>query len=91
MIYILVEHFLNPAGKEFFPDWVLLAEVKLMNYSGFISVELLKDVNDLERTLVCLKFQSEEELVIWAKSEDHKQLLETLSEYMLQKQQSQIL
>lgn len=89
MVIVLVEHFLNAAGKTYFPSWIKETKALLQHYQGFISLDELKLLNE-ERSHLLLRFQSLELLRIWSKSDDHNRMIEKIGPYRLQKQQSQI-
>ncbi len=91
MILVLVEHFLNEEGRLFFPTWVDQVESTVQNFDGFLSLDLVADVENQERTLLILRFKNLELLRIWAKSEAHDRVIGLLKEHRVKKQKSQIL
>lgn len=90
MIVVVVEHFLNEDGQRYFPTWIEeIAEV-LRDVEGFISIRQLNDVDDPERCLLLLRFESIDLLRAWADSEAHDRMIDRLSPYQTRKQTSEI-
>ncbi len=91
MLLILVEHYLDKSGKEYFDKWINEVRSILNKFEGFQSIEKLEDVEDKERNLLLLKFDNIELLRKWSNSEEHNDMIKRLNKYMLKKQKSQIL
>lgn len=90
MIIVLVEHFLNEEGQQYFPTWIEeIAEV-LQDFDGFISIRQLTDIDKPERCQLLLRFESLDLLRRWADSAEHDHMIERLSPYQKRKQQSEI-
>lgn len=89
MIIVIVEHFLNQAGKLYFPSWLMKVRKELKNWPGFKRIELLKK-NDEVSSLLYMEFNSKEELSLWAQSYEHDQLLKLLLPFRLKKQHSEL-
>ncbi len=90
MIYVLIEHYLSEGGKQYFPKWVDAVRDALKSQKGFLQLEQIKDMEDIDRSLLLLQFNTLENLQLWAKSEVHQTLLQNLQHYRIKKQQSQI-
>ncbi|MAX80152.1 MAG: hypothetical protein CL843_08245 [Crocinitomicaceae bacterium] len=86
---VIIEHYLTPEGKAYFPSWLKAAKKLLEPYKGFEKLEHIQLVKEPERTLILLRFASAAELMVWGKSDDHADLLKLLEPYMIQKQYSQ--
>lgn len=91
MLLILVEHYLDKSGKDYFEKWINEVGTVLSNFKGFQSIEKLEDVEDKERNLLLLKFENIELLREWSNSEEHEKVLGLLKHYTIKKQKSQIL
>ena len=88
MIGVFIEHFLNAAGRTYFPLWIQQIETVLCEFEGFISVNQLKDLENEGRTLLFLNFANLDSLNAWAQSEAHGQELAKLEKFMIRKQES---
>ncbi len=91
MLLILVEHYLDKSGKEYFDKWINEVRIILNKFKGFQSIEKLEDVEDKERSLLLLKFENIELLREWSNSEEHNNMIKLLEKHMIKKQKSQIL
>ncbi len=91
MLLILVEHYLDKSGKEYFDKWINKVRIILNKFKGFQSIEKLEDVEDKERNLLLLKFENIELLREWSNSEEHNNMIRLLKNHMVKKQKSQIL
>lgn len=90
-MYALVEHFLNNQGIRHFPQMLAEVREKLEEFSGFISLEPLKDAKEKNKVVILLKFDSLVNLKIWAKSMEHEQFIENLKPYMQKEYNSSLL
>ncbi len=90
MILVIVEHFLSPAGKAYFPEWVVETRQILQHFDGFIKLEMIRSISNKEGTFLMLQFKDMERLHHWASSFEHNQMLEKLAPFRLHKQQSSI-
>ncbi len=90
MIIVIVEHFLNEAGRGYFPAWVEGVEQVLQQWPGFINIQPIKQVEKPGTTCLLLRFENLPLLRAWAASEDHQQILDQLAPFQQQKQRSQI-
>ena len=90
MVRVIVEHFLNNKGQEYFPQWIGEIKTYLKNYEGFVSIEQLIDIKNETRTVLLLSFKSLETLMSWAKSQTHDNEIKKLDAFMVQKQISHI-
>ena len=91
MIIIFVEHYLTETGKKIFFQWIKGVEVALSEFNGFNSITALKDLEDDNRTILILKFESYKLLKIWTTSKEHDVIIEKLKKYMIKKPKTQIL
>ena len=90
MIIVVVEHFLNEDGQQYFPTWIdEIAEV-LRDVDGFISIRQLTDIDHPERCSLLLRFESMDLLREWADSDEHDRMIERLAPYRKRKQTSQL-
>ena len=80
--------FLNAAGRTYFPLWMQQIETVLSDFEGFISINLLKDIENEGRTLLFLNFASLDALHGWTNSDSHAQELAKLEKFMIRKQES---
>lgn len=90
MIIVIVEHFLNAAGRSYFPTWVGEVEQALQKWPGFIDIQTIKQVENTETTFLLLRFENLSLLRDWAASDDHQVILDLLAPFREQKQRSQI-
>lgn len=90
MIIVIVEHFLNEAGRTYFPSWVGEVEKVLEKWPGFVNIQPIKQVEKLEATCLLLRFENLPLLRDWAASDDHQEILDLLIPFREQKQRSQI-
>ncbi len=91
MVYVIAEHFLNTTGKEYFPKWIQEVKKIVTNFEGFHSLEIVKDVNENEKTILILQFLTIEYLRVWSKSKAHDNSIQLLSQYAIKKLESRIL
>ncbi len=91
MLLILVEHYLDKSGKEYFDEWINEVRIILNKFKGFQSIEKLEDIEDKERNLLLLKFENIKLLRKWSNSEEHNNMIKRLKNHMIKKQKSQIL
>lgn len=91
MIIIFVEHYLTETGKNIFFSWIKNVEIALNKFNGFNSITALKDLENDNRTILILKFESYKLVQIWTTSEEHDAIIEKLKKYMIKKPKSQIL
>ena len=90
MIIVIVEHFLNEAGRSYFPAWVGEVEQVLQKWPGFINIQPIKQVEKPEASYLLLRFENLPLLRAWAASEDHQNILDLLAPFREQKQRSQV-
>ena len=90
MLLILVEHYLNQEGKNYFEEWINEVRIILGKYKGFQSIEKNEDIENTDRSLLLLKFENLELLRIWSSSQEHDKMIKLLKKYMIKKQKSQI-
>ncbi|NRB47651.1 MAG: hypothetical protein HRU41_08245 [Saprospiraceae bacterium] len=90
MIIVIVEHFLNEAGRSYFPAWVGEVEQVLQKWPGFINIQPIKQVEKPETTWLLLRFENLPFLKAWAASSDHQGILDLLEPYRKNTQRSQI-
>lgn len=90
MVIVIVEHYLNEAGQRYFPAWLEEVEQILREWSGFISIEQIRKVEQSKATWLLLRFENLPLLRAWAKSEDHQGILDLLAPFRERKQHSQI-
>ncbi len=91
MLFVLIEHYLDKSGKEYFDKWLNEVRIVLTKFNGFQFLEKVEDVEDKERDLLLLKFENLELLRKWANSEEHNNMIKLLENHMLKKQTSQII
>ncbi len=91
MILIFVEHFLTKEGQAYFTSWIDEIQNVLKEFEGFYTIKKLEDLENEQRSLLLLKFESLELLRQWSKSEAHDQMIKKLQKFRIKKQQSQIL
>ncbi len=91
MLLVLVEHFLDKSGKEYFDKWINEVRIILNNFKGFQSIERLEDVEDKDRNLLLLKFENLKLLKEWSNSEEHDNMIRLLKNHMVKKQKVHIL
>lgn len=89
MVIVIVEHFLNTEGRNYFPRWLSDTAAILKNFAGFISICSVEKINT-HGTFLLLKFNSLENLEAWSGSEEHSLALDKLMQYQIKKQVSQI-
>ena len=90
MIVIIVEHFLNQAGKDIFSDWILSTSEVLQSYEGFLSLQRIEDIENPHKTMLELRFQNLELLRIWSRSQDHEAAINSLKPFREKKQESRL-
>ena len=90
MIYVLVEHFLDDAGRAYFSDWVEELRPILDKFDGYQTLELLQDITEASRSVLLLRFASMPQLRAWANSSAHTEALSRIRPYQVRKQVSQI-
>lgn len=90
MILVIVEHFLNEAGRQYFSRWLEEIETVLKNYEGFQSIEQIQKIEEPESVHLLMHFSSIDLLRKWAKSQEHDDMLGRLKPFMVQKQKSLI-
>lgn len=90
MVIVLVEHFLNEAGRQYFPSWIKEVETVLQEWKGFVKIDLLKDVESDNSTHLLIQFENLSLLRAWSKSEEHDQMIAKLAPFRLKKQKSKV-
>lgn len=90
MLLIVVEHFLTADGKYYFPEWIEQVHEKLKAFDGFLSIEIIQDVEVTSRDLLLMRFENMELLRQWSNSQVHADMLTMLRPYMMKRQKSQI-
>ena len=90
MIIVIVEHFLNEAGQQYFPNWIKEVESVLRQWDGFVKVEQIQNVESENSTHLLLQFESLALLRAWSKSEEHDQMIAKLAPFRLKKQRSAV-
>lgn len=89
MIIVHVEHFLNPEGIKYFPQWIKETAETLKSYEGFVSIQQVQAIDSDNKCQLLLEFENLELLQKWSKSEDHEKLVnDKLSFYKIKKQKS---
>ncbi|NGP89916.1 antibiotic biosynthesis monooxygenase family protein [Fodinibius halophilus] len=89
-VVVIVEHFLNRDGREYFDDWIEEVRNVLDSYEGFRSLQRIFDPQQNDRTLLYLTFEELDQLREWSSSDDHEAMLDLIIPYQQQKQESQI-
>jgi antibiotic biosynthesis monooxygenase (ABM) superfamily enzyme len=90
MIMVHVEHYLNEAGRDYFPHWVKNAATILPRFNGYISIRQIVLIADTNTCHVLLEFGALDLLREWSSSQEHQDLITLLVPYQLQKWRSQI-
>lgn len=90
MIIVHVEHYLNEAGRIYFPQWLSEIADVLRSFEGFETIAQLVDVEDENACHLLLEFESLPLLRAWSKSEAHDEMIGRLEPYRFKKQRSKV-
>lgn len=85
-----VQHYLNEAGRAYFPAWISEVAEVLCDFEGFGALSQLTDVQDENACHLLLTFESLPLLRAWSRSEAHDKLIAKLEPYQHKKQTSEV-
>ncbi|MGR3809941.1 antibiotic biosynthesis monooxygenase family protein [Jiulongibacter sp. NS-SX5] len=91
MITAFIEHTLTVEGEQYFDKWIIQERERLQHFQGFEGIERVSDIQNPERILLFLRFDTVENLKNWSKSAEHGELLANLQKFMKAKPISQLL
>ena len=87
MIIIHVEHFLNKAGKKYFPIFIKEMRKAMIKYNkGFISLRQLEKEDATTETHFLLEYENIDLLQEFSKTEPHVKLIEEIKKHQVRKQ-----
>ncbi|WP_138431625.1 antibiotic biosynthesis monooxygenase family protein [Fodinibius saliphilus] len=89
MIIVHIKHFLNQQGEEYFGKWVSEVADILSDFKGFISLEIIEEIDEASESQLLLRFEDEPLLRKWADSPEHDALVSKLFPYQLKPYSSQ--
>lgn len=90
MIVVIVEHFLDPDGQAYFPDWINETREVLISFAGFLSLRRMEDMENSSRCVLILQFAELSLLRQWAKSQEHDAIVGKLDAFVVHKRRSQV-
>jgi antibiotic biosynthesis monooxygenase (ABM) superfamily enzyme len=85
----LIEFFLNEEGRERFPAWSRRLGALVARYPGFIDVRPMRPVDEPDRTVFELLFDTAENAQRWVDSSDRRDLLAGITPYWTKPYQGQ--
>jgi antibiotic biosynthesis monooxygenase (ABM) superfamily enzyme len=83
VIEIIVEHFFSPEGRQRFPAWIHEIGSRASRYPGFIDIRQMTRLDEPDRCVFKLSFQTREQVHQWTTSSDRKDVLALMDPYRL--------
>ena len=81
MLLKYIQHFVNPEGRDFFPQWFASTTEKMQALKGFITAHYILDPVDLHKVHFFMYFDDAAALERWAATPAHEAALKALSAY----------